>query len=681
MAVNKVVYNGETIMDLTGDTVAPETLAEGTTAHDASGALIVGSATKVNITQTTGDSETDVMSQKAVTEAISNGVIRGTGILNITGGLAAYTTAVNGLTPAYRILISRVKTDSKVNNILVGDTIRYSTFFYPIIYVDDTYAYCSSRTSLQGSSGTSVTVKSVSESTESGGSNVVTFSDGKTLTVKNGKDGASEVTVPEYVKTEAKEVSRKVVDRLTINSLVLLMGSDVHVSELETVRTAINHMGLGMKEIRSYITPDATVYLGDYNYGIDPMTLEQGIEQMMLAKKYLEGDIWLTGNHDYFTTSASDTANRFSEDMEYALVGSHNTDKAVVDLDNIGRNYGYLDFEKQRIRLIYLNTTDISGVAYTSHLISTVQGQWLLNTALDLSDKDDEEKWGVIICTHIPAFENPQLPTVLGNFKDKTSGSNFGMAYDFTNTKAELIATFHGHIHNFKVTDMTTAGGNVIKAICIPNAVPDRENPYTGNLQEVDESGNPVSYPKTAGTAEETSFNAVVIDRDNMKIHAICYGAGYDREISYAQEEPEEQIINQIPISTDSTGAIYNGTGYKDGVRLGSDGGDRTGAPTDATGFIPCKIGDILYLKNCQILNDGNTGDVYQFLGCYKSDKTFIKNANLATAEFVTKDENNFVTSINTGVFTSVFAETAFVRVCGNYIGADSIITVNQPIE
>ena len=42
MAVNKVVYNGETLVDLTNDSVTPETLAEGVTAHDASGAVIVG---------------------------------------------------------------------------------------------------------------------------------------------------------------------------------------------------------------------------------------------------------------------------------------------------------------------------------------------------------------------------------------------------------------------------------------------------------------------------------------------------------------------------------------------------------------------------------------------------------------------------------------------------------------
>lgn len=42
MGVNKVEYNGETLVDLTNDTVTEDTLAEGTTAHDASGEPIVG---------------------------------------------------------------------------------------------------------------------------------------------------------------------------------------------------------------------------------------------------------------------------------------------------------------------------------------------------------------------------------------------------------------------------------------------------------------------------------------------------------------------------------------------------------------------------------------------------------------------------------------------------------------
>ena len=43
-AINKVVFGTDTLIDLTGDSVTPETLATGTTAHDKSGAPIVGTA-------------------------------------------------------------------------------------------------------------------------------------------------------------------------------------------------------------------------------------------------------------------------------------------------------------------------------------------------------------------------------------------------------------------------------------------------------------------------------------------------------------------------------------------------------------------------------------------------------------------------------------------------------------
>lgn len=42
MAVNKVEFGGETLIDLTKDSVKPETLAEGETAHDAAGEPIIG---------------------------------------------------------------------------------------------------------------------------------------------------------------------------------------------------------------------------------------------------------------------------------------------------------------------------------------------------------------------------------------------------------------------------------------------------------------------------------------------------------------------------------------------------------------------------------------------------------------------------------------------------------------
>lgn len=45
MAINKVVYGGNVLIDLTGDTITPDKLAEGITAHDKSGSPITGTNT------------------------------------------------------------------------------------------------------------------------------------------------------------------------------------------------------------------------------------------------------------------------------------------------------------------------------------------------------------------------------------------------------------------------------------------------------------------------------------------------------------------------------------------------------------------------------------------------------------------------------------------------------------
>lgn len=44
--INKVVYGDQTLIDLTADTVSEDTLAQGITAHDKTGAVITGTSTK-----------------------------------------------------------------------------------------------------------------------------------------------------------------------------------------------------------------------------------------------------------------------------------------------------------------------------------------------------------------------------------------------------------------------------------------------------------------------------------------------------------------------------------------------------------------------------------------------------------------------------------------------------------
>ena len=70
MGVNKIVYNtadgARTLIDLTGDSVTPETLAEGATAHDASGNKITGTMPKQTYETWVFEMENGTTVEKAV---------------------------------------------------------------------------------------------------------------------------------------------------------------------------------------------------------------------------------------------------------------------------------------------------------------------------------------------------------------------------------------------------------------------------------------------------------------------------------------------------------------------------------------------------------------------------------------------------------------------------------------
>ena len=95
-----------------------------------------------------------------------------------------------------------------------------------------------------------------------------------------------------------------------------------------------------------------------------------------------------------------------------------------------------------------------------------------------------------------------------------------------------MIAQFHGHVHNFKADKLYSGGAQYdAHRLCIPNAQYNREN-YYGTVGGVNFAED-VSYPKTANSANGTSFVVNVINPSEEKIYSFCYGAGYDRVIGY----------------------------------------------------------------------------------------------------------------------------------------------------
>lgn len=71
MAINKVIYGGNTLIDLTADTITAGDLAYGVTAHDKSGAVITGTSTKDADTSDATAAQAEILLSKT---AYVNGV-------------------------------------------------------------------------------------------------------------------------------------------------------------------------------------------------------------------------------------------------------------------------------------------------------------------------------------------------------------------------------------------------------------------------------------------------------------------------------------------------------------------------------------------------------------------------------------------------------------------------------
>lgn len=69
MAINKIVYGGQTLIDLTADNVTPDAMLEGTTAHNKAGLKIVGKLQSATLT----------------VDSSGNGTLVGCGITNNNG--------------------------------------------------------------------------------------------------------------------------------------------------------------------------------------------------------------------------------------------------------------------------------------------------------------------------------------------------------------------------------------------------------------------------------------------------------------------------------------------------------------------------------------------------------------------------------------------------------------------
>ncbi len=385
-------------------------------------------------------------------------------------------------------------------------------------------------------------------------------------TGEKGEKGDSAILVPEYVKEHAKEVAMKVLKHQTGNSFCFAFLSDAHVtaSRKPTVDSA-TQAGMAISEICKSVPLDFIVHGGDYTWGASTETYEETYDDFELYHKLIGSavtsvpNIYTVGNHD--DMPYQQTMNRLTQSQTFASIGRKNWLSNAVC--NAGCNYGYVDFDSQKVRVIFVDTDDKrflpsydcttttpSQLFLNYHNITREQMDFIAYKALDFSDKPDYEEWFIVVVSHInighgtdrwkcmvedgkPGFRCV-VDAVAGVMDAYQNGSSYsfdtgvynadgvytqkGVTYNFegvTNRVQNIIA-LHGDQHNFQDEILNTR----IRSIGCPNIVDGREL----------KSDNGIKYIKTPGTKDGTAFCIFTVDRQFGMLYADCYGAGIDRE-------------------------------------------------------------------------------------------------------------------------------------------------------
>lgn len=125
MAVNKVIYDGNTLVDLTGDTVTATDLADGVKATGADGNPIVGLMQKVTIDAELSTTSTNPVQNKVIKAALDTKVNKTDKIYEANLAWGGRNIA-DGYSPIDAAMVSELGANRFMFGKVAGITVEYS---------------------------------------------------------------------------------------------------------------------------------------------------------------------------------------------------------------------------------------------------------------------------------------------------------------------------------------------------------------------------------------------------------------------------------------------------------------------------------------------------------------------------------------------------------------------------
>lgn len=373
--------------------------------------------------------------------------------------------------------------------------------------------------------------------------------------------GASEIVDnPTYFYSECVDTAKKINDLRNSHTFVMYFITDSHVYTSNNNLQYLDVQLASMNAVAKMIKPDLVVHGGDMTNGSEAKaTTIAFTDHIVKCLREIGGNNThiLIGNHDGNTvqpTGRDNETERITEAEMLTMYRSWN-DGFTYAGDNYqgGNFYGYKDYTDIGLRVIRLHSyiedignSDATGGKGGNWGYYADELTWFQNVALNTNDDI------LIIC-------HQTLSPVLQGYPESQDiphrGTSFQQAIDSwlnANSNHRCVGVVHGHIHwdyaakgkgTFDVIDHSTK--NTVSRIgsygdfyeyaqCLCNYMPSfgtADSTPTSSYRDVPVGA--VFRGRTAGTASQGLWTAVIVDTQAETINLVRFGAGNDRAYNY----------------------------------------------------------------------------------------------------------------------------------------------------
>lgn len=314
----------------------------------------------------------------------------------------------------------------------------------------------------------------------------------------------------EYNRVEAELTARDVLS--VPRDFAFAMVTDTHLDD--NTADIAESISCVDEEVRF----DCLMHMGDMiNGGLSKAwSLRLMGEHIDLFRSAVEGGFYpAQGNHDGY---CDETGNDLGTDGFFREATGYLLEDARVTMPG-KRPYYYVDFDKQKIRLIVLATFDcVRTDAGWEHVtgMDKEQAEWLEREALDL-----EAEWTVMLFSHDVPFEEYTDDALTAGGKEYSRRALKALIDQRDKRGFDVAGWFVGHMHGDWAGKV--CGVNFVLVGCATAYVP--------QLWGMPEGG--VFEPRKMNDVTENLWDAAILDKRNRRVRLFRFGAGQDRTIEY----------------------------------------------------------------------------------------------------------------------------------------------------